>query len=324
MKSRTILLKEGTEFGFVIGSMKSGTTWLMKALGRLPRVVAHGEMHALEILNDFPTLQSTLEDASELNKWLQMPNNGWNQPFRNDLDTYCAEMRRDIFRYTYERVLQRFILENNLTNYIFVIDKNPIHTIEYYHNFIEYFHPYNPFLIHIIRDPRDVAISSWYHFRNLQHTPNQSFIHPTFENKEDEQRCAELFSMPESELSRETHFFTKPHFLRDVLNSWANVNSAIIQNTASNETRYIRVKYEKLLEDGAQELATIISQIGLEKHLPKNALIDFDAIFSHPSVKRPRTFRRGTSGQWKKWLNDGDQDLCMELCGETMKNFDYL
>jgi LPS sulfotransferase NodH len=132
------------EFLFIIGSPRSGTTWLQLMLGAHPQVCATTE---LRLYNKYiaPWLQAWKEESlltEEENHYLGLPVL-WTE----------AEFH-DFLRGFLERVYAKVITSKATATHI--LDKHP-----QYSQFVEEIHFFIPGarFIHIIRDGRDVAVS---------------------------------------------------------------------------------------------------------------------------------------------------------------------
>src|SRR5262249_2856701 len=160
------LFPSGTRFFFLLGCMRSGTTWLMEVLDTHPRVCSQGEMHPIEILDvghlpPLLTLESVSAHAASLRHWYSMPNNAWNVPFRaNDRSALAYEaLHEDTIRFYFEWTMMRFLMATGRDVPDVIGDKSPTHTPHAARKINRFFKPYGPLVIHLVRDPRDAAVS---------------------------------------------------------------------------------------------------------------------------------------------------------------------
>jgi len=143
MRKQNYLIDD-KEFIFIIGSLKSGTTWLQILLTAHPNVIGTVE---LSLFNNYisPLIKAwTLESANIINqKWVK------GLPFiMKEKDFY--DLLNDFICKAYENVLA---LSPEATH---IIDKDPAYSFVLKE--IELFFP-NAKFIHIIRDGRDVSSS---------------------------------------------------------------------------------------------------------------------------------------------------------------------
>lgn len=324
-----ILLPKDTQIFFIVGSAKSGTTWLMNTLDAHPEICCKGEMHTLELLDPTntllqipPTLEYAARSSPLLYQWYSMTNNGWNVPHRqfDGLENITKKMERDIVRFLFEWTI--------LTNYmgmklpLVIGDKSPVHTRFLCRKLDYYYNVYRPFVIHIMRDPRDVALSLWFHMRKFQAKGKSEFFSP-FKSEEDEADGLMLLKNPEEFKRQGKKMFTYPKFLPDVFSEWLDVNKNLsLEGPMYFGEKYIFVRYEDLKEDFSGSLRTILQKFRLS-----NSETIIQTIRDTTDVTKmeykPGVFRKGLVGEWRDYFDDDDISLFETMLGDFCQKIGY-
>jgi SAM-dependent methyltransferase len=319
--SYPILFPKGTNFFFLVGSMRSGTTWLMDLLNSHPDVCCHGEMHPIEVMDlSLPSLESVSRNSFGLKQWYAMPNNAWNVPFRAEGDSH-EYLERDLVRFFFEWTLFRFVQSQGPAMPRFIGDKSPSHTRFITRKLKSHFGGYEPFVLHIVRDPRDAAVSRWFHTRTLQRLGKIEFA-PPFRGHDDKLACENLIDDPEGYL-RHHPFFYYPNFLPDVFDEWLDVNRSLLRE--GRETfgeRYLMVKYEDLKSDLAGNLMKIFRWFGVNG-APSLIAEIMERNDVTRMTQRRSTFRKGTTGEWKRYFSPQDIALFTSRVLPLSREFGY-
>ncbi|MBI1850056.1 MAG: sulfotransferase [Planctomycetes bacterium] len=327
--SYPLLLPKTTQFFFIAGSMKSGTTWLMNVLDAHPDIVCRGEMHALEPLDGpmipmVPTLESISAHATALRQWYYLPNSAWNVPYRdNDKQAETVwQLDRDFVRFHFEWTIARLLDAEGRGVPKMIGDKSPMHTQYAAHKLDRYFGVYQPWVIHIVRDPRDVAVSRWFHHRKLQYEKRHEFV-GGFEDAADEAACRRLIECPDDPVAPGEPFFHNPRFLRQALREWISVNECLaIDGPRFFGTRYVCVRYEDMKLDFEESVGELLDRFGLEGG--KAALEQIrNATDVSRGAQRPRVFREGGTGGWKRYLSAEDLASYEEIAAPLARQFGY-
>jgi hypothetical protein len=335
-QQKPYILPSHAKIGAVAGSMKSGTTWLMNLLDDHPQVLSRGEMHLLGempvddpvihlLLSHYPaqwpTLQQIMRHSHEFNTWLLKANDFWNEAYRRDPQPVVEALQTDLLRFVFEWRAS-YVLETSAANkdIRWIIDKSPTHYTDYYDLFNCCFAAYGRAIIHLVRDPREVALSLWYHIRMHVHCADIQ-QRPDSLEPADRQACQELLTLDESQLTRERHFFTVPDFLRLTLRHWTEVNWNLHEAGKRRACPYLLVHYRDLKRDKADALGRIFEFLGLPFDLA--ALADYGKPVSSDGKQRSSTYRKGALGEWRKWFNAEDHEIVRKECGELMRVLGY-
>lgn len=139
---------------FVVGPMKSGTTWLVRALGEHPHIAASYESHAADVL--LPRLGAAVEDYhATIDAWGRGPSVGL-----SPADTLLLR------RVALDRLLLRYLRESGkpAERVRVVADKTPMHALHI--DELAGLYPRARFIL-CTRDVRDAAVSAWKHLHEL-------------------------------------------------------------------------------------------------------------------------------------------------------------
>lgn len=320
--SYPILLPKATNLFFLVGNMRSGTTWLMDLLNTHPDFCCVGEMHAVETPDlPFPTLEAVSRNAVALRHWYLMSNNGWSNPFQTGSMSH-PHLEHDLVRFMFEWTIHRYLQSRGGPMPRFIGDKSPTHTRSLVRRLRAYFGVYEPYVLHLVRDPRDVAVSRWLQQRKRQNLGQFTFAEP-FRSEEDKDACANLMADPEAYVQQDK-FFSYPEFLPVVFDEWADVNSGLSRDgqDAFGE-RYLRVKYEDLKADLAGTLQHIFQWFGANRSPSiMNEVMEKNDVTKMTHKKE--TFRKGTTGEWKTYFSPQDVELFRDRVLPVSKQFGYV
>ena len=329
-----LLFPAETKFLFVLGSMKSGTTWLMNLLDAHPDICCQGEMHSLEILDSTfpelsqaaapPTLESVASSSGLLRQWYLMPNNAWSSPFREGLARADAlrDLNLDFVRFFFERTIREYLHSRGQVTPLVIGDKSPTHTPFIMRKLRAFFGIYDPFVLHIVRDPRDVAVSRWFHLRRGQADGVFSFVRP-FEDPTDLAPSEDLQSDPERLSAAGVNPSAYPTFLSDVLREWVEVNQSVAQEgPAERGQRYLLIRYEDLKSDLHGTLGGVFDLLGVASN---DRLVEqiMEACDVTQSAQRPGVYRQGLVGDWKNHFNAGNLEEFERIALPLSRRFGY-
>jgi len=326
-----IILPKHTVLLFITGSMKSGTTWLMNALDAHPDICCKGEMHPVEQIDvdalprPNPTLESLSLNLGSLREWFMAENNAWSLPFR------AGGMREQVFR-DMERDFVRFMFEWTIHRYLTTVsdriprvigDKTPSHSSFTARKLSYYFNNYNTHIVHLVRDPRDVAVSRWFFTRRLQHKGLFQWVRQ-FENEEDKRMCELLMNDESSFATRDGRFFHYEGFLEDVFREWINVNEHMHRDGKRLfGKRFMMVKYEDMKTGFDEVMSGILQWLKVDSSEEVIKLMDRS---SNPATAAevPFVFRKGNSGDWMQYFGPKDIELFEKMVLPVSRDYGYL
>jgi hypothetical protein len=268
----------------------------------------------------FPTLEVVSRNAVSLKQWYLMPNNAWSNPFRTD-SLFHPHLEHDLVRFLFEWTLYRYVKSQGNRVPRFIGDKSPTHTRSLARRLRTYFGMYEPFVLHLVRDPRDVAVSRWFQLRKRQNLGQFTFAEP-LRSEEDKAACASLMADPEAYV-KQNDFFCYPEFLPTVFDEWVDVNSGLLRDgrEAFGE-RYLLVKYEDLKADLAGTLGRIFGWFGANGSTSLvNEIMEKNDVTKMAHKKE--TFRKGTTGEWAKYFGPRDIALFEARVLAVSKEYGY-
>ncbi len=269
---------------FIIGCGKSGTTWLRNMLNGHPQIVVQGEgSFAWRLLPHF------FQAIEAFNKHQQQ-----GQPTVTHVDSNDA------------LVLARLMIDTQFAKYVeharqagrdvtalrYVADKTPQHTIAI--PLLSALYPQSKF-VHIMRDPRDVAVSGWFHDGKTSGRSFEQFIH---------------------------------HYMNEV---WPlQVGSARRDGPGLGAGRYLEIRYEDLLESEERIVAGLLGFLDVESSNEIIASCRAAGSFRRLSGGRTRGqedqsnfYRKGVAGDWRNHLPLELVQPCCDRIAGLMRDAGY-
>jgi len=301
----------------VIGRAKSGTSWLMRMLNSHPEILCIGEGRFWGRdyrLGDIGSrsLLGALSESDEIRAWAER--SIWTR--RKDIDAEIARFTGYIVRALMEQELAG-------TGKRIVGDKTPLTGT----GVIQEITRLSPGsrVVHIVRDGRDVAVSS------VHHVWNQSIdvggVHRLDDDKL-ERRDA-YRADPEGFLAAGRSIFS-PGQLEATALDWADqTRAALEQGRALPEGCYAEVRYEDLLDEAAPELARICEFLGADPDRESIARCVEQNRFEVTSGRRrgeedsSAFLRSGVVGDWRRTFNKEDRRVFNEVAGDLLVSLGY-
>jgi hypothetical protein len=268
---------------FVCGAPKSGTTWLQRLLDAHPQVCCSGEGH-------FVT-RFSIPAAKVINDY----NDGLSLETKHVYEgrPYYAKVEQAEFDDLVRDFILRRLAARADAGTGWVGDKTPGYTVS-----LGALHRLFPAakIIHIVRDPRDVAVSSMGYNR-------RAGIAGAFE--------------PGSENNR--------RIVERCVQQWLEALSAVDDFAADHPALVHEVVYERLHDRPVEEAERLFGFLGASTD---RALLDkiaaatsFEALAGRPrGVEDPSSFlRKGVVGDWKAQLDADAIRYIAENCGDWMR-----
>lgn len=266
---------------FVVGCAKSGTTWLMNLLAGHPQVAIAGEGgFAWQLAPAF------FSACRSFNKHQQQHR----QP-----DLTCL---RDID----QLLTLRAMIDWQLARYIeasgkrmdtlrCVGDKTPQHTTRL--PLLHQLYPGAKF-IHVIRDPRDVATSAWFHLGQRDQRSFEEYIQ---------------------------------YFITEV---WP-LNVTVAREAGEKlPGQYLEIHYEKLLQEEEQQILALLKMIDVDSSPEMVRACSDSGDFTRRSGGRARGetrtghfYRNGKAGDWRNHLPPPLAQQACTAIADTMRMFGY-
>jgi len=342
MLSYPIILPSETRIVIIAGYMKSGTTWLMNSLNSHPDICCKGEMHLIDQFSHWqpddavtPSLETLINQTpafqANFKNWINLDWSSWNHPENKTAEEKTKrgeEALQDMMRFMFEWNIQRYISTRGEKIPKVVADKTPQVEGDAGKLLVEIFAPYKPLVIHLIRDPRDVAVSRWYHFKwmlkNKARWYNDSwFKHRWFKDSEGEFHDPESFLNEDSVLDTQHPFTKYPWMLKRTLEGWLETNKSIEYHCQKAlPGNYIQARYE----DMKTEYRSVLSQI--LDHLKLDSSDSYLSAMESQIAKMSKNFntsmfRKGVVGGWQKYFSQKDLQLYEELIADQAGKFGY-
>jgi len=248
---------------FIIGCGKSGTTWLRYMLNGHSQIVVEGEgSFAWRLLPHF------FQALEAFNKHQQK-----GQP---PVTHFAPDDALVMARVLIDTQLARYVEHarqsgRDLRDLRYVGDKTPQHTIAI--PLLNTLYPESRF-VHIMRDPRDVAVSGWFHDGRTSGRTFEQFVY---------------------------------HYMNEV---WPlQVGSARRDGPPLGAKRYFEIRYEDLLEDEQGIVERVLAFLDVDRASGAVAQCRAAGSFKRLSGGRDRGeedqsnfYRKGVAGDWRNHL----------------------
>lgn len=319
------MLAEGPPVFFIVGSGKSGTTWLMSLLNAHPEVLSLGEgrifnrewerddLRHMEARVPPRSLYGLLANSDDLRLWAQRSVWGRNGEVEEHLD--------NLTRLAIDYFLRQKLASARPGKRI-VGDKTPFLPGANVVEEISRIYPQAK-VIHIIRDGRDVEVS-WVHHR-LNRSKGQGGIQT--ERPEDEKLREAYRDDPRKAVEME--WFDEQE-LRRRAGLWNSlVGDARRDGPALLGDNYAEVRYEDMLQSPHEEAGRLIQFLGAAS----DEAIVRDCVektsFENSTGRKkgeedPTAFlRKGVAGDWKTVFTEKDRRIFEEEAGELLVSLGY-
>lgn len=269
---------------FVVGCYKSGTTWLQRSLDAHPEMVVKGEGCAAWKL--IPMMNQALVDYNTHQK---QHNHAAITQLQN---TDCLAQYRSVINAQLHNYLHAG--EESPHDGIRVVgDKTPQHTVGI--GILSGIFPEARF-VHIVRDPRDAAVSAWFHGEPLRFG---------------------------SSIEEHTRAF--------LAKNWpVNVRNATQSGDALGHERYCEIRYEDLLNDPVPTLQRVFMFCGVgdEERVASDVAsrCSFSAFTNgraNGQEERGQFYRKGIAGDWKNHLDPNEVRGWCTGIADLMDRFGY-
>jgi hypothetical protein len=307
---------------FVVGEMRSGTSWLRHGLGDHPEIACgqegsffgRGYDHEEIPVYTRPvsSLTRALAVSRELKTWHALPWNLWSDGYDEDLKNLC--------RLSVDYFLSKEVAR---TGRRIVGDKSPQHTEN-----LDEIHEIYPDarIIHIVRDGRDVAVSAMHHWWRLARDREGGL----FDLAPEELRIRDDYAKDrERFLSEGRSIFTEER-LAQLARRWSyRTQKGSSDGSALYGEKYLEIRYEDLLLDTPAVFGGILEFLGassedrvIERCLRSSS---FERASSRNQGEEDwgSFFRKGVVGDWRDVFTERDRELYKDLAGERLVEFGY-
>ena len=307
---------------FLIGHGKSGTTWLHMLFFHHPNAAVVAERRLFEHPDQNDALFDSFLDNSFFENWFNSSSFGIQTP---EQKIVRYELMRLISDYLFYRALalrktsKGFERKNPITHFSEKIALNTAPDATVAITAIKNLYP-EAKVIHIVRDPRDVAVSAMFHsYRNFLANRERNWI----------------TSYIESALKGEREGVLKNKALLAYFNNYAkswNKIVGIFHNKGKNlfGDNYIVVRYEDLLRETNEHVGRLFEFVGLRHERELVADIVEKASFKRLTKGRKTGeqdslsfYRKGVAGDWKNYITVEESRKVFDKALELMKMFGY-
>ena len=267
---------------FVAGQGKSGTTWLELILNAHPDVCCHGEGHFADML-----LPELGEAAKRYNAFLKH-----NNSLFKEIRDYQGLSRDHAWHIG--RTAMALLLARQCDGELpaAIGERTPANVAN-----LQMLHQLFPEakLIHITRDPRDVAVSMWFH--GIRINPEQA----------------------------KKEYGSPDELAVKMAGVWVQLINATRQFGGSCPEQYLEVKYELLQKDFPAALRPLLTALGVDASDETIEDCREQAGFSRltggrdpGSEDRQSHFRKGVVGDWKNHLQETTVEQIDEIAGDLL------
>jgi hypothetical protein len=311
---------------FIVGQAKSGTSWVMRLLDSHPEVMVRGEgrffgrsymrpdVKRMESATLQPSsLHRAFLDAEYLRAWIERSVWTRDEDTEAVIDELAAVCTGHILRRALDGSGKRL-----------VGDKTPFLSADTILELATLTDDAR--VVHVIRDGRDVAVSSMHHLWNhpldlgggLDLTPEEAEVRERYR------------ADPQGFLEAGESIFTERRIIT-LAHSWrANVSRAIANGREMLGDRYVEVRYERLASDPVAETRRLLDALGADARPGPVARCVERASFERFSGGRvvgtedSMAFnRKGIVGDWKSVFTPQDRALFEEEAGDLLAELGY-
>ena len=274
---------------FVGGLAKSGTTWVQLLLDGHPQVSCSGECHLVDRL--FPALKETLE---EHNRFLA----GKAATVFAELEHASPAFELADLECLFASAILLLLAKRGEGKVALAVGEKTPENVQVFGGLTRLFPKAK--CIHVVRDPRDAAVSAWYHVQRV---------------------------MPEE---TRRHFADMSQYLRYYADRWVSEVELGVRFGARNPASYLEVSYESIAAEPERPLATLFRFLGVDDGAETVRRCVADAAFERLSGGRARgvenrasLFRKGATGDWRSHFDSATHRYVIEKAGALMRRFGY-
>ena len=279
---------------FIMGLRKSGTSWVRSILQTHPSIITRLEDNAHEILWSLRTALSSYNRKLREAQWLN--------DNEDPIHTHSSENYQQMVRFFYETTCLKTIEDGNNAK-----NKAKANTVvfrdftvsQYFGLFTQLF-PQAKF-IYVTRDPRDVAISSWFYHKRVQ----DGF----------EEKAGNL-----------------QYYARTIARDWIRDYNRIFFHPSINDVSWHIVRFEDLHENFYDTVGQLFSFVGVKKIGEERAAkLQEQTSFTQQTDGRElgqldesAYFRQGVAGGWKEHLEERTNSIMMATASRHMRSLGYI
>jgi glycosyltransferase involved in cell wall biosynthesis len=310
---------------FVVGEMKSGTSWVMWMLDSHPEIFCSGEgcffgrdqvMEDIPVISEpTPSLRNGLQSSEGLSIWRSFMWNYWAK--QGDAEEDLRNLTRLAIDY--------YMLQGSARSGKRIVgDKSPLHT----DHVDEIFELYpDAKVVHVVRDGRDVAVSLMHHFWNLSKDIHEGGI---YDLKPEELAKRDAYREdPDAFLDSGQSIFIEER-LGQMATRWnRRTSKASHEGAELFGENFLQLRYEDLLLRPEQSMQPVFELLGAQadenvvsRCVQKNS---FATAAGRPrgAEESESFFRKGVAGDWRALFTKSDRDLYEQIAGQTLLEMGY-
>jgi hypothetical protein len=309
---------------FVVGHQKSGTTWLMELLNSHPEILCKGEgrpfgrtfrqenLKQKRVGHPPTSLYNAIASSEDLRYWIER--SVWSK--HDDADEHLADLTR--------LAIDHFLTQQlSKTGKRLVGDKTVLLGPEIVEE-ISAIYP-EARVIHIIRDGRDVVLSTMHHRWNQAEDRGG-----TVELAPDQLAKREAYRKNPRALLESGEGIFPDGWLRGNAAKWnARVSRAVKDGPALLGANYREVRYEALLVRPKEEFKQLLEFLGVDASEQTVERCVSAASFERLAGGRsrgqeaPSFFRKGIAGDWKNAFTESDKQDFKAVAGDLLIELGY-
>jgi len=307
---------------FLVGHGKSGTTWLHMLFFHHPNTAVVAERRLFEHPDHNRALFDSLLDDAVFDSWFRSSSFGVTAPEQEGVRYELSRLMSDYLLYralAVRKTAKGFDRTDPISHFSEKIALNTEADANITIETLKRMYP-DAKIIHIVRDPRDVAVSAMFHsYRNFSEKREKNWI----------------TNFVESALAGDSGNILEKQavsaYFKNHARAWNRIAS--IFHTTGKELyadNYLLVRYEDLLEQPMAQVGQLFSFSGLPHGEDLVAKIVDKASFKNLSQGRKAGeqdsasfYRKGVSGDWKNYLTPEASRKVFKDAWELMQQFGY-
>lgn len=291
-------------FFFVTGAHKSGTSWTYWILTSHPEVYCTDEAY---FIGKEISVDTWLNEPGFLN-WVESPDASVN--WTKGLD------RRELVAAAKRGMVESIMKLRARPGAKLIGDKTPAKYMENVEQLHEIFPDAK--LVHIIRDGRDVAVSSmFHHFRATDRW--------AFDTEEEMNRAVAYWLRQEGE---RVPLFSGPGIWA-AAHEWALCAGKRVQARELYGDSYIEIRYEDMLADPHAVMARVFKALDVDSdpaivhHCVHRNQFEYLTGRKPGQEARNEFIRKGVSGEWREYFTEGNKKIFKEIAGRWLIELGY-
>ena len=284
---------------FITGVLKSGTTWVQFLLDAHPEICCRGEGHFIDAL--YPELAKTFQtyNRKSLNRNREFEDRG----IKGECPRYSAEQVNHIFATAVGLVFVQWAGDSNVvqwagdSNVKCIGEKTPENARAL--DFLATTIPTSKF-IHIIRDGRDAAVSTWI----LNDQTAREF---------------QLKKFPTFNL-----------FIEHFAETWRAHITGMLKFGAANPDRYLEFRYEDLHRNPEPTVRALFEFLGVDADddvvTECTHAASFERLTGGRKIGQEQAgahMRKGVVGDWRNHFDETSRAIFRQHAGDLLKQLGY-